>query len=66
MDPQKTWRELSKAVEQEDWHQAGIHADDLIGWLAKGGFPPKITGIEAFDRVVAKATCKAIACWDVA
>jgi len=37
VDPQKAWKDLAKAFEQDDWHAAGLIADDLIGWLAKGG-----------------------------
>ena len=64
MDPSESWTELSRAIGDNDWQAAGGRADELLGWLRKGGFPPRITGIEPFDRIVTRATCESIAAWE--
>ncbi len=35
-------------------------AGELLEWLNKGGFPPKLTGREEYDRVAATAVCEHI------
>jgi hypothetical protein len=66
MDASKAWSDLSFAVARNDWVAAAEIADGLIQWLAKDGKPPKITGQPAFDKLVAKNACEAIAQWEIA
>ena len=66
MDPTATWVDLSQAVADDKWGRAGELADSLIEWLAKGGFPPVITGVREFDIIAARAACDAIAAWEIA
>ena len=64
MDVNETWRDLSQAVEQDDWQEASQLAETLGEWINKGGFPPTITGNAEFDRIVARATAESIAAWE--
>jgi len=71
MDPNATWKLLAEAFEQvqsdcEAWEAIEEHAENLMYWLSRGGFPPEITGHREFDRLVAKQTCDAILNWEVA
>lgn len=66
MDPNQAWRELASAVHEEQWEEASQIAEDLLSWLDRGGFPPRISGKNGFDRVVAKSTCNAIRVWEIA
>ena len=66
MDPNQTWSDLSRAIERDDWDEATDLAEMLVDWIERQGFPPTITGIPAFDRIVAAATGKAIAAWETA
>lgn len=66
MDPNKTWSDLSQAVERDDWQEATELAEVLAEWINKGGFPPTITGNKVFDRLVVKATVESIAAWEIA
>jgi hypothetical protein len=65
MDPNQAWSDLSQAVEADDWEEAEVSASNLLHWIGEGGFPPSITGNARFDRIVVKATCDAIAAWEV-
>ena len=65
MDPNAAWSALAQAVADDDWDEAATVADGLIAWLDRGGFPPVIAGVPAFDTLVAKVTCASIAAWDV-
>jgi hypothetical protein len=64
MDPNQTWLDMADAVSRDNWQHAGELADDLINWLARGGFPPRLTGTIEFDRIVARTACEAIASWE--
>lgn len=55
MDPEAAWAELIQSY--SDGRRWTIAAD-LLEWLNKGGFPPKITGNQEFDRVAATAVCE--------
>lgn len=61
MDPQATWLAITEAMKHADCETAANRAEDLLTWLKKDGFPPSITTVVVFDRVIAKATCEAIA-----
>lgn len=61
MDPNTTWAELQEAVNTAFWGTAILRAVELLNWLQLDGEPPQITGKPVFDRIVARATCEAIA-----
>jgi hypothetical protein len=42
MDPDACWRDLVEAIQESDYKTAGERAEDLLGWMKRGGFPPKI------------------------
>lgn len=61
MDPQATWDQLLAAYAAGDWDVIEERATDLIAWLDRGGFPPKVLKQPElgpdFDRVLARAGC---------
>lgn len=59
MDPDTCWKQIAECMKDAYFEQAR----NLLQWLEKGGFPPKITEERIFDLLVAKATCKAITDW---
>ena len=42
MDPQATWDQLLAAFAAGDWDIIEERATDLLAWLDRGGFPPKV------------------------
>lgn len=60
MDPLAAFNHLAELIEDEDWDEAKATAEDLLGWLGVDGFPPKITGKETFDRLLAESVCQRI------
>lgn len=65
MDPNAAWRLLKDQIDNADWHEAAETAENLLEWLLKKGFPPKITGSKIVDRIIAESTCRAVASWEV-
>lgn len=65
MDPNVAWADLQEAVNTAMRGEVIQKAEDLLTWLEKNGFPPAITGKPVFDRIVARATCEAIAHWSM-
>ncbi len=68
MDPDKAWADLAEcftSTEEADWDRIGELADNLLHWLKRDGFPPKITGNRAFDKLVAMRALEAICDWQV-
>lgn len=61
MDPQATWEQLLAAYEAGDWDLIEELATDLLAWLDRGGFPPKLLPrnelSEDGNRVLAQAGC---------
>ena len=61
MDPQATWDQMLAAYAAGDWDLIEERATDLIGWLDRGGFPPKVLNRPElgpdWDRVLARAGC---------
>ena len=61
MDPQATWDQMLAAYAAGDWDLIEERATDLIGWLDRGGFPPKVLNRPElgpdWDRVLARACC---------
>ena len=61
MDPQATWEQLLAAYAGGDWDVIEERATDLLGWLDRGGFPPKVLNRPGlgpdWDRVLARAGC---------
>ena len=60
MDPIAAWREIAELCQTGRIDSAVDIAEGLADWLAKGGFPPPITGQRDFDYYVACATCEAL------
>lgn len=60
MDPDAAFYEMAEAVAHAEWTEAKERAKDLRHWLETGGFAPKITGHDQFDRIAAKAACNAV------
>ena len=65
MDPNTLWHDLAMSVQLDDWESAEVQARDLLEWLDKKGFPPSITGQQAFDAIVARCACQAVISWEV-
>jgi hypothetical protein len=42
MDPQAAWDQLLAAYAEGDWDTIEECATDLLAWLDRGGFPPKV------------------------
>lgn len=61
MDPNQAWRDLADAVDDDDWGRVAEIAEDLLEWLACGGFAPKITGQPTFDGIIVRSTCEGLA-----
>ena len=61
MDPHATWEQLLAAYAAGDWDLIEERATDLIEWLDRGGFPPKVLTKSEFgqdgDRALARAGC---------
>ena len=61
MDPQATWDQLLAAYAAGDWDLIEERATDLLAWLDRGGFPPKVLPGgelgEDGNRVLARAAC---------
>ena len=61
MDPQATWEQLLAAYAAGDWDVIEERATDLIEWLDRGGFPPKVLNRsdlgQDWDRAMARAGC---------
>lgn len=65
MDPQACWNELQEAVATAMWGTAIERAEALLEWLGRDGFPPEIGPYPIFNRIIARATCEAIAHWEM-
>ncbi len=64
MDPNVAFALLKDQIEQALWQEAAETAENLLDWLAKKGFPPRITGSKVVDRIIAESTCRAVAAWE--
>lgn len=42
MDPQETWLAMLQALIDGDREEASEHATNLVNWLDRGGFSPKV------------------------
>ena len=69
MDPQATWDELQDAIRRNDLEITRERALSLLGWLARGGFPPVTSTDPAMDadahRNAAKECCRKVL-WSMA
>jgi len=54
MDPHAAWQELLAAYAANDLESFRDLAEGLRHWLARGGFPPRITNHPAIDRCLAE------------
>jgi hypothetical protein len=66
LDPQAAWLLLKDQIDNADWHEAAETAENLLEWLSKKGFPPRVTGSRTVDRIIAESTCRAVASWSIA
>ena len=62
MDPNATWLMLLQAMQSEDWKAVRGHAEDLVDWLDRSGFPPDTSsGIVTdpfWNKQMARFACK--------
>ena len=69
MDPQATSDELQNAIRSNDLEITRERALSLMGWLARGGFPPVTSADPSLDadahRQAAKECCRRIL-WSMA
>jgi len=63
VDPNAAWENLQRLVITAHWQDAKEQARDLLEWLRKDGFAPRICGHPTFDRLCAEATCERIKKW---
>ena len=61
MDPQAAWDQLLSAYAQGDWDVIEERATELLEWLDRGGFPPKVICNPAvgpeFNSAIVRAAC---------
>jgi hypothetical protein len=58
MDPQATWTMLIDAYQSQDWEGVEESAEALLGWLARGGFPPRLDCLDdRGSRLVVRLFC---------
>lgn len=61
MDPNETARLLVAALERRQWDAVEAHANDLLSWLDRGGFPPLLIGSaglgSSWHRPIARVAC---------
>jgi hypothetical protein len=43
MDPPAAWLLLVDALEAGHWREVREHAQELLDWLERGGFPPDVS-----------------------
>jgi hypothetical protein len=61
MDPQSTWKQLLSAYTDGDWDLIEELANELLHWLDRGGFPPKVIDhpeLDDWNRALTKAGCQ--------
>ena len=59
MDPQATWTMLLAAYQTNDWPLVEEAAEALLTWLARGGFPPALEGLDdAQTRLIVQLFCR--------
>jgi hypothetical protein len=58
MDPQATWDLLLDAYQEQDWPLVTERAESLLGWLARGGFPPRLDQRQA--RLIVQMFCSQV------
>jgi hypothetical protein len=64
MDPQAAWEAMLDAYADHEWGTATEHAEDLLSWLDRAGYPPEtVEGRELrpeLNRAIATAACRLI------
>lgn len=62
MDPQATWTMLLDACQAQDWTAVEQTAQSLLGWLARGGFPPRLEDLDQrrSQLIVQMVCCQAL------
>ena len=57
--------QLYEGPDGKHWAELDELAEGLADWLAKGGFPPRITGNAKLDEMIAGRTCASIQSWEL-
>ncbi|MBA4020273.1 MAG: hypothetical protein C0483_24190 [Pirellula sp.] len=65
MDSNAAWLLLKDEIEKAEWQEAAETAENLLEWLSKKGFPPKVTGSKVVDRIICESTARAVAAWEL-
>ena len=62
MDPQTTWRMLLDSWSFRHWEDVIEQSEDLLNWLNKDGFTPRIEHLQQhgpdLNRLLVKTTCE--------
>ena len=62
MDPQATLQRLLDSYMDANWADAKDAAEDLLGWIRGGGFPPQVHVNQEMDdrwnRALTEAACR--------
>ena len=62
MDPNATWLMLLQAIQSKDWKAVRDHAEDLVDWLDRSGFPPNTSSCivtdQFWNKQMARCACK--------
>jgi hypothetical protein len=65
VDPDVVFALLKSQIEAAEWQEAAETAENLLEWILKKGFPPRITNSKVVDRIICESTCRAVASWSV-
>ena len=52
MDPQACFERITTSIAEEDYEEAFYACNDMIEWIARGGFEPSIRQHNDVDRAV--------------
>lgn len=64
MDPQAAWNAMLDAAESCDWELAAEHAESLLTWMRRHGFPPIVIPShpmnDGWNRTIVTAACELV------
>lgn len=63
MDPQAAWNEMLEAIASDDFDEAELHAEALVDWLSRDGFPPQTVSRvlpAEWDRLICRYLCRKV------
>jgi hypothetical protein len=66
MDPEIAWRSMLEALGASEMETACAYAEDLLDWIRRGGFPPRIVTVPTLpaelqselDKQLAMVACE--------